>query len=647
MKKTKKIASLLLALIMTLAMAMPVFATTATPPVAGGEDGNTVGGTGDFTITINAHEGGDAEGYVYDAYQIFSGDLKQETKEDGTVVKTLSNIVWGSGVKGATTTDAEGNSVWTMDPGLADALNAEYQTTDAKEIAKIITGEATTNQFDTEAAVKFASIMGKYLSDVKSTSVAGSKNEAGKVKEYTISGLTAGYYLVSNSAIPDQEEEGSADAYTRYMMEVVGNVTATPKSDVPTADKKIKDGNQNVDVNDAAIGDTVTYEITGTLPTNFADYTIYHYIFKDNLSKGLTADTVEPDYDGNTKKLNAKVEIVNGTERVDVSKYFYMGAVESETGTAIEIGMENIKDLACDKDANGNAVTPIAALTSSSKIVVTYSATVNSNAEIGKNPNTNDVILDFSNNPNYNGDGPKVPPENPKKPDPKDPSGTTPKKTVETFVTGFSILKVDENGDPLKDVEFTLTGENGEKITLVTKEVFKEDKDGDYWLLKNGSYTTMAPIEEDTEEVKANADKYASTTTKYALTRELATTTTSTGKTEVVGTVDATTGRVTFTGLGSGDYKLNETKTPAGYNTIEEISFTISFDSTSRKFSSSNPSISLGTDNTLETTIVNKKGSTLPSTGGIGTTIFYVVGTILILVAGVLLITKKRMSKEV
>lgn len=50
--------------------------------------------------------------------------------------------------------------------------------------------------------------------------------------------------------------------------------------------------------------------------------------------------------------------------------------------------------------------------------------------------------------------------------------------------------------------------------------------------------------------------------------------------------------------------------------------------------------------NALSTNIINNEGSTLPSTGGIGTTIFYVVGVILMLGAGVLLVTKKRMSSN-
>ena len=46
----------------------------------------------------------------------------------------------------------------------------------------------------------------------------------------------------------------------------------------------------------------------------------------------------------------------------------------------------------------------------------------------------------------------------------------------------------------------------------------------------------------------------------------------------------------------------------------------------------------------LSTTIINKSGATLPETGGIGTTIFYIIGAILVIGAGVVLVTRRRMS---
>lgn len=107
----------------------------------------------------------------------------------------------------------------------------------------------------------------------------------------------------------------------------------------------------------------------------------------------------------------------------------------------------------------------------------------------------------------------------------------------------------------------------------------------------------------------------------------------------------------TFSGLGSGDYKLEETTTPEGYNTIPPIEFTISATygnggSIATLSAKANDDTEFTADNTagsLTTTVINERGSLLPETGGIGTTIFYVLGGILMAGAVVLLVTRKRM----
>ena len=114
-----------------------------------------------------------------------------------------------------------------------------------------------------------------------------------------------------------------------------------------------------------------------------------------------------------------------------------------------------------------------------------------------------------------------------------------------------------------------------------------------------------------------------------------------------------TDGKAKFTGLGAGEYTLSETKVPAGYNKIADISFeitaTVSDDTTSQTgkqitFDTDNDDINVESDNTLTLTVENQKGTELPSTGGIGTTIFYVIGAILVLGAGILLVTRRRMN---
>ena len=112
--------------------------------------------------------------------------------------------------------------------------------------------------------------------------------------------------------------------------------------------------------------------------------------------------------------------------------------------------------------------------------------------------------------------------------------------------------------------------------------------------------------------------------------------------------------------MDDGKYTLTETKTPAEYNTIAPITFTvnadhtITWDGTNRdavlteltgtKVTGEITLTENKTEGSLNADVVNNKRSELPSTGGMGTTIFYVIGSILVLGAAILLITKKRMS---
>lgn len=112
----------------------------------------------------------------------------------------------------------------------------------------------------------------------------------------------------------------------------------------------------------------------------------------------------------------------------------------------------------------------------------------------------------------------------------------------------------------------------------------------------------------------------------------------------------------TFSGLDDGDYRLTETATPAGYNTIDPIEFTITAEhdvlSDNPALTSLNGNAATGEitftssipDGSLSADIVNQSGATLPETGGMGTTLFYIVGSALVIGAGVLLITKRRMG---
>ena len=136
------------------------------------------------------------------------------------------------------------------------------------------------------------------------------------------------------------------------------------------------------------------------------------------------------------------------------------------------------------------------------------------------------------------------------------------------------------------------------------------------------------------------------------------------GGTEVIKTmtIDSSETQFTLSGLDDGEYTLTETVTPAHYNTISPITFTVKADHTitweterrediltSLSGNKVIGEITFDVDKTagsLTTNVVNNIGTTLPGTGGIGTTIFYVIGGGLMVAAAILLITKKRMENH-
>lgn len=226
MKKMRKLAGLLLAMVMVFAMTAVAFAAET------------------YSITIENKK----DDHIYEAYQIFVGDLHIESAEDGEVTKTLSNVQWGANAnqKGSVTDD------------VLDGLTAENADT--------------------------------YV-DFATTPVATSTD---KGDAYVIEGLAAGYYLVKDE---DNTLTGSDDAYTCYILEVVEDSTVSPKSDVPEVEKKVDDKNDSNNTEDTTawqdsadydIGDAVPFQLKATLADNVEVYDTYKIVFHDTLSEGLT-----------------------------------------------------------------------------------------------------------------------------------------------------------------------------------------------------------------------------------------------------------------------------------------------------------------------------------------------------------------------
>ena len=566
------------------------------------------------TITIENTN----DGYVYKAYQIFDGDL---TKEG-----VLSNVAWGSGIDGA---------------GLLADLKANIASyagcNDAAGVAATLAG-LTSKNIDDPAAMEFADIASKYIiADKGVESVPGVSSEGNKI--YTISGLEDGYYIVKNETIPVAEDT----TYSRYILEVVRDITVAHKGDFPKVEKKIVEGESRVDVNEAGVGEVVNYEIIGTIPASIDSYITYYYAFNDTLSKGLTYNN------------DIKIFIDNGDgSPVNVTEYFFVEAVnyvESgasdpyKGGTAIYAGIQDI--LALERIYNGTSV--VEKIDHGTKVILTYSATVNEEAVIAVAGNPNKVRLEYDNNPNTE-EVPQLPPPTPGRPDPTDPPSVTPEDEVETYITKLRLFKKDGQGNPLKGAEFTLKGETVKKI-IVTKKTFAPAAGSEtpvYWELKDGTFTDTAPVYDDPATDGVNEDTshaYQNLDPTHVI-KEVEEIITKTETVDVKSYVGED-GYVTFTGLSAGDYVLTETVTPSGFNTINPIDFTIEFDTVTKKFSISGEDrnlIAVLGDNTLYAEIINVAGSTLPSTGGIGTTIFYIVGGILVAGSLIFLVTKKRMS---
>lgn len=229
----------------------------------------------------------------------------------------------------------------------------------------------------------------------------------------------------------------------------------------------------------------------------------------------------------------------------------------------------------------------IEAVKAGSEITVEFTATLDDDAVIGQPGNPNEAKLEYNNNPYYEENG---------KPE---ETGETPWDKVVVFTYKLNADKVDGNGKSLSGAGFTL---------------YKFDKEENDYVAVGNEITGVTTF--------------------------------------------------TFKGLDAGKYKLVETTVPAGYNKADDIVFTIEAtynteandpeltglvvkDESGETISTDEAAVfnTVLTEGSVNTDVENNSGTELPSTGGIGTTIFYVIGSILVLGAAVVMITRKRMAK--
>lgn len=515
-----------------------------------------------YSITVKSA----VSGHIYEAYQVFTGTVATEDDKK----KVLSDIEWGSGVDSA-------KLVEELQSTKNNPFGRDFsEKNTAADIAAVVAG------YNADKIKKFATVVGKHLQ----TNVTSTSGEFDSTKQiYTISGLSAGYYLVKDKDNTVNAE--NHDAYTNYIMEVVQNVEVTPKTAVPTVEKKIVENNTDKTETTVGVNDTVTFKLTGTLPSNYDDYDSYKYVFHDTLSAGLTFGNIE------SVKLYIDDADTTGTEipagNGDKNYKFDRPGTEANDNCSFEVSFEDLKKLT--------------SITKDSKIVVTYTATLNSGAVVSGNDNN--VHLEYSNNPNGEG------------------TGNTTDKKVTVYTLQLDVVKVDgADKTPLTGAKFILSTDSDLQKDLTDANI-----------TANGDLTEDHTLGDKVIAVKANTtspnyivDDSSVENKAYVM--------------EVCGTADNDNkGKLNIQGLKPNQtYYLYETKAPNGYNKLTApVTITIDKDG--------NVTGCTTTNHEIQTLYVeNKTGSTLPSTGGMGTKLFYTIGGILMAGAAIVLVVRKRRS---
>ena len=557
-KLVSRFMAVLMAMTMILSMSMTAFATEAPKG----------------TLTVN----NTVAGKTLDLYQIFTATKN----EAGNVAYTLNSAYEGffqSKISGASTLTGEALSEkaynYVKDQVGTDGSNGAAF---AKDILDWILKNATT--------------------------VATTHTTANTTADTTvINNLDYGYYVVyplgatDTSTAPGNEKVKSVAS----LVSVTGiDATVNMKSNYPTVDKKIIpaqsgsgitvgaivdaswDGSHQMELDDEnnpedtiaphsesdekkagdfGIGDTVTYQLTSKVP-DMTGYNSYTFKFSDTLSKGLDLKEVLSVKVGNTT-LTAKK---SGTNTYALA---YDQAKRTLTVTLNDFYNSY-------KNRTGETIT------------VVYTATLNRDAVIGMNPNTNKAVVEYSNDPTTGG------------------TGTSEPSIVDVHTFDFTIFKYylkNETKTALANAEFELYKANGE--VAGAKVNIKK--------VEEGKYRVATPEEIATEGFKSDV------------------------------IVSGTNGKVLVKGLDAGTYYLRETKAPEGYNKLlSDIKVEIKpvYDETTGKLTSysvdytyngktTNGAAITNKTDSPEVAVENKTGAQLPSTGSKGALMVTLAGIVL------------------
>lgn len=523
--------------------------------------------------------------HTLNAYQVFAGDYSNAGGSE-----KLSNVTWGSGVDGAALLTAlKANNAF----GSGDA-NLFKNATTAENVADIVAGFTTDDQ-----KKAFADTVATGTGVLKDTAKSALAYD-GTGKTYTVTGLAEGYWAVVDQtpAATNIKEEHLSPV----VLQVIGGSESSVASKVSSTTYG-KDEQENRSVSVAQVGDGTTgygatadyqngsevpFRVWASVPADYQDYAAakggsgYALEFNDTLGTGLTftSTSVKAYLVSMSGGVPNYSEIGTGTQ-LDASVF-----TVNAQGQTVKFANADLTAVS-GKDFGGKAV------------VILYTAKLNATAASATGIE-NQITVTHTSDKSGNKD-------------------TTPGKKTFTFTYKLDSTKVDANN-------------TNTKLQGATFKLLNADKSKAAKLDALGNIT-------DWETYTESSD---------------------TGGTPIVSKADGT---FPVLGLDGGEtgkavkYYLLETAAPTGYNKLAapiefwiESATSVDESTGAGKITTLNLHVGDSTTNgttttaTVTQTITNKQGNSLPETGGMGTTIFVVVGLVLVISAGAVFVMRRRQA---
>lgn len=441
---------------------------------------------------------------------------------------------------------------------------------------------------------------------------------------YTFGEMAIGVYLVVETKIP----EGYTAASKSFLVSIPEwdqetekwnyDVTAYPKNAPVTLDKSIKKGEDKVSEDTKKVGDNVPYVVETNLPYYGGASALtaeqiagVEYYFKDTMSKGLTfnndlvvkVDGIADPLTAGTKTVDDTTGAITWSEGADYALTYSTDA-QGVTTITVDFNWASLND------------------SQSKKITLEYSATLNKDAVVGPEGNTNKVELTYTNDPST---GDKVTPP---------PTDETKVYTYGMDLTKtFNNAKADGTKIDASGVEFSLSVSD-EKLWFITSEAGK-------YIAYSAEMTDDPDTEADESTAPAEGVKVTIGGTEYTITQKLHPT---------------STGSLAVDGLNVGTYKLVEENSIEGFSKLaSDVTIVVSEKKENEKITGE--VVAVVGDKTLSVAETNlgkflftvnnvSKQFDLPLTGGAGLFAFTIGGGIIMAIA-IIIFAQLRKKKTV